>query len=59
MYTPSTSLSVLYYSTDLPGDKICNVESVMLPYPLITLQHRIILQNENKQLLPATEPSHA
>lgn len=44
--------------TDLPGEEICNVDLVTLPYPLITLQHRIILQNENKQLLPATEPLH-
>lgn len=41
---------------DLLGEEIWNVDSVTLPYPLITLQHRIILQNENKQLLPATEP---
>lgn len=55
-YICSTSL-VLPIS-DLPGEEICNVDLVTLPYPLITLQHRIILQNENKQLLPATEPLH-
>lgn len=42
--------------SDLPAEEICNVDWVTLPYPLITLQPGIILQNENKQLLPATEP---
>lgn len=44
------------FLSDLPAEEICDVDSVTLPYPLITLQPRIILQNENKQLLPATEP---